>query len=238
MTIIAIDYGNKRIGLAKSDPLGILAQGLTTIQWNRDLEKPLKEIEDIVREYKVELIILGLPLNMDDTEGEKAQEVREFARALKNRVGVDIIFYDERLSTVEAHEIMHKQGRKTGHNKEKIDMIAACVILQSYLDLSDKRKGDLEKMEEERDDVIVLEDEDGNPVEMVVLEMLNHEDKTYVLLQSVDEDDEDSYIFEYEEENEDDVMLLSIEDEDLLDKLFDLFIDKMDSDYDVEDEEE
>ncbi|MFA5342167.1 MAG: DUF1292 domain-containing protein [Clostridia bacterium] len=93
-------------------------------------------------------------------------------------------------------------------------------------------------MEEERDDIIVMEDENGNPVEMVVLEMLEYKEKTYVLMQTVDESDEDSYIFEYEEENDEDAILTPIEDEKLLDEIFELFVKKMDSEEDAEEEEE
>lgn len=134
MIIIGIDYGEKRIGVAKSDPLGLLAHGITTIEWDRDIEKPINQIQQIVLQYNVEKVILGLPLNMDDTEGEKAIKVRDFADVLKKRINIPVEFYDERLSTVEAHDIIHMQGKKTGKNKKRIDMVAACVILQSYLD--------------------------------------------------------------------------------------------------------
>ncbi|HPJ76258.1 MAG TPA: Holliday junction resolvase RuvX [Clostridia bacterium] len=134
MIIIGIDYGEKRIGVAKSDPLGLLAHGITTIEWDRDIEKPINQIQQIVIQHNVEKIVLGLPLNMDDTEGEKAIKVRDFADVLKKRINIPVEFYDERLSTVEAHDIIHMQGKKTGKNKKRIDMVAACVILQSYLD--------------------------------------------------------------------------------------------------------
>lgn len=134
MIIIGIDYGEKRIGVAKSDPLGLLAHGITTIEWDRDIEKPINQIQQIVIQHNVEKIVLGLPLNMDDTEGEKAIKVRDFADLLKKRLNIPVEFYDERLSTVEAHDIIHMQGKKTGKNKKRIDMVAACVILQSYLD--------------------------------------------------------------------------------------------------------
>ena len=134
MIIIGIDYGEKRIGVAKSDPLGLLAHGITTIEWDRDIEKPINQIQQIVIQHNVEKVILGLPMNMDDTEGEKAIKVRDFADVLKKRINIPVEFYDERLSTVEAHDIIHMQGKKTGKNKKRIDMVAACVILQSYLD--------------------------------------------------------------------------------------------------------
>lgn len=134
MILIGIDYGEKRIGVAKSDPLGLLAHGICTIEWDWDITKPLQKIEEIVKQYKADKIILGLPLNMDGTEGEKSQKVRLFASALETQCNIPVIMYDERLSTVEAHEIIHLQGKKIGKNKKKIDMVAACVILQSYLD--------------------------------------------------------------------------------------------------------
>ena len=140
MVIIAIDYGDKRIGVAKSDPLGLLAHGVTTIEWNSDINRPLDILEGIIDEYKASGIVVGLPLNMDDSEGEKAMQVRTFASMLKERCKLPVILFDERLSTVEAHDIMHMQGKKTGKDKKRVDMVAACVILQSYLDEMNKTK--------------------------------------------------------------------------------------------------
>ncbi|HXK72560.1 MAG: DUF1292 domain-containing protein [Clostridia bacterium] len=91
-------------------------------------------------------------------------------------------------------------------------------------------------MDNERDDIIMMEDENGNPVEMIALEMLDYEEKTYVLMQTTDETDENSYIFEYEEED-DDAILTPVEDDNLVDKLFELFIKKMDMDSEEEEEE-
>ncbi|HNZ41286.1 MAG TPA: DUF1292 domain-containing protein [Clostridia bacterium] len=92
-------------------------------------------------------------------------------------------------------------------------------------------------MDNERDNIIVMEDDEGNPIEMTVLEMLEYDDRTYVLMQSADESEEDAYIFEYEEDK-DDAILTPVEDEQLLDELFELFVEKMDSDFDDEEEEE
>ncbi|MFA5342166.1 MAG: Holliday junction resolvase RuvX [Clostridia bacterium] len=134
MIILGIDYGEKRIGVAKSDPLGLLAQGITTIEWFKDINKPLNILYDMAKEFKANSIVIGLPLNMDDTEGEKAVKVRDFASQLEQKCQIPVVLYDERLSTVEAHDIIHMQGKKTGKDKKRIDMVAACVILQSYLD--------------------------------------------------------------------------------------------------------
>ncbi len=134
MVILGIDYGEKRIGVAKSDPLGLLAQGITTIEWFKDINKPLNILYDMAKEFKANSIVIGLPLNMDDTEGEKAVKVRDFASQLEQKCQIPVVLYDERLSTVEAHDIIHMQGKKTGKDKKRIDMVAACVILQSYLD--------------------------------------------------------------------------------------------------------
>ncbi|MFA7672448.1 MAG: Holliday junction resolvase RuvX [Clostridia bacterium] len=134
MVLLGIDYGERRMGVAKSDSLGFLASGLTTIEWNHDTSIPVKTISELIRTYHVEKIVMGLPINMDDSEGEKALKVRGFAKVLETACSIPVDLYDERLSTAEAHEIMHMQGRKTGKDKKSIDMIAACVILQSYLD--------------------------------------------------------------------------------------------------------
>ncbi|MBN2853788.1 MAG: Holliday junction resolvase RuvX [Clostridia bacterium] len=135
MITLAIDFGDKRIGLAKSDSLGFLATGLETlVRKNSSMELAAKEIKEVVDKYQVQEIVLGYPKNMDGSLGERARKTEEFAKVLAKYINTDIIFWDERLSSKAAERNMHERGIKTGHNKGKIDRIAACLILQSYLD--------------------------------------------------------------------------------------------------------
>jgi putative holliday junction resolvase len=134
MNILGIDFGDRRIGVAKSDSMGIIATGLDTIFWNNNVSVPLEKILQLTNQYKIEKIVIGLPRNMDGSCGERAMVTREFADRLKEKTGIDIIFWDERLSSKSAQRTMQEKGIKTGHNKADVDRIAACYILQSYLD--------------------------------------------------------------------------------------------------------
>ena len=135
MRILGLDYGSKTVGVAITDPMGITVQPLKTIIRDREsaLRKTLKEIQEIVEENDVEKIILGLPLNMNDTEGDRAKLTREFADKLKLRVSVPIEFEDERLTTMEAAEILDESGVKRSEQKRVIDQVAAQLILEQYL---------------------------------------------------------------------------------------------------------
>ncbi|SFG38861.1 Holliday junction resolvase RuvX [Oribacterium sp. WCC10] len=135
MRILGLDYGSKTVGVAITDPMGITVQPFKTIVRDREskLRKTLSEIQDIVENYDVEKIVLGLPLNMDDTEGERAQLTRAFAEKLALRVSVPIEFTDERLTTMEAAEILDESGIKRSEQKRVIDQVAAQLILEQYL---------------------------------------------------------------------------------------------------------
>jgi len=133
--ILGLDYGSKTVGVAITDPMGITVQPLKTILRDREskLRKTLAEIQKIVEDNDVEKIILGLPLNMDDTEGERALSTRAFAEKLAQRVSVPIEFTDERLTTVEAAEILDETGVRRCDQKKVIDQVAAQLILEQYL---------------------------------------------------------------------------------------------------------
>lgn len=134
MIILGIDYGDRRIGLAKSDPTGTLVTGLDTFVWKNDMDLPIAHITDLTKSLKIERIVIGLPLNMDGTRGKRAEITKAFAGKLKEAVNLDIIFWDERLSSVEAKETLRLQGNKNWKDKGAVDRVAACYILQSYLD--------------------------------------------------------------------------------------------------------
>lgn len=133
--ILALDYGDKTVGVAISDALNITAQELETIKRDKInvLRPTLRRIAEIVSEYDVEKIILGLPLLMSDEEGERAEITREFKRSLENRVSVPVEFIDERLTTVEANEILAEQGIPKDKRKQYIDQVAAAIMLREYL---------------------------------------------------------------------------------------------------------
>ena len=130
--ILAIDYGSRRIGLALSDPLGITAQGLETLEVN-SAEEALERLEDLASTYEVSRVVVGIPINMDGSYGEKAEEVAGFARALEKGTGLPVALWDERLTSVAAMRTMHEMGVRTKGRKKDLDRIAATILLQGYL---------------------------------------------------------------------------------------------------------
>ena len=136
MRILGLDYGTKTVGVAVSDELLITAQGVETV-WRKSpskLRQTLARIEELVREYGVEKIVLGYPKNMNNTEGERCQRTQEFKEMLEKRTGLEVILWDERLTTVAADNSMMEMGIRREHRKEYVDEIAAIFILQGYLD--------------------------------------------------------------------------------------------------------
>ena len=138
MRIMGIDYGDRRIGVAVTDLLGITAQGVATVQ-NRGTEKVKIEFEKLLAEYNPEKIVLGLPKNMDGTLGFRAEATYEFADLLKELTDKEIVFWDERLTTVSAAHILNETNTRGAKRKAVVDTVAAEIILQNYLDF--KKKG-------------------------------------------------------------------------------------------------
>lgn len=134
MRILGIDYGDSRIGIAVSDPMGWTAQGVETVEWRENMEKPVERIMKIADAYKSEKIVVGFPRNMNGTIGPRGEKTQEFIDLLSQRTGIEIIKWDERLSTVSANRTMHEMGIRTSKKKAVVDQIAAVFILQGYLD--------------------------------------------------------------------------------------------------------
>lgn len=133
MRIIGLDVGEKRIGVAISDPLGIIAQGLTVIE-RKVPEEDICAIEDIINEFKADSIVVGMPINMDGTRGKSADKVTEFVNTLKTAVKIPVDTYDERLSTKESERFLISSDVSRKKRKNVIDKIAAQLILESYLE--------------------------------------------------------------------------------------------------------
>ena len=145
MRILGLDYGTKTVGVAVSDPLGYTAQGLEIIRRNEEnkLRKTLARIEELIKEYDVTEIVLGLPKHMNNSEGVRVESTMEFKTMLERRTGLSVVMWDERLSTVSANRTMMEAGIRRENRKDYVDMLAACFILQGYLDnLSFKKKNE------------------------------------------------------------------------------------------------
>lgn len=128
--ILGIDYGTKRMGIALSDPTGVIASPLKTV----DRAKIETVLADIMQEYAIETIVIGHPLRTDGKRGERAVEVEAFAERIEQDFSVSVILWDERFSTQAAERAMHEMDEKPSRNKAKVDRIAAALVLQSYLD--------------------------------------------------------------------------------------------------------
>lgn len=136
MRILGLDFGSKTVGVAVSDPLGLTAQGVEIIRRKSENKQrqTLARIAELVEQYQAEKIVLGLPKNMNNTLGERAQKSLEFAEALKRRTGLDVVMWDERLTTVEANRTLMEEGIRRENRREHVDELAAIFILQGYLD--------------------------------------------------------------------------------------------------------
>lgn len=136
MRIMGLDLGSRTVGVAVSDPLLITAQGLEIIRRKDEnkLRQTLARIEQLIEEYEVSEIVLGLPKNMNDTIGDRAQLSLEFQERLERRTGLPVTMWDERLTTVAADRAMMEAGIRREHRREYVDKIAAVFILQGYLD--------------------------------------------------------------------------------------------------------
>jgi putative holliday junction resolvase len=131
--ILGLDVGDKRIGVALSDPLGITAGGLETVQ-RVNMEQDVNRIAQIAQRHEVIQIIVGLPLNMDGSSGGQAEKAKSFGRKLARVTGINVVYEDERLTTISAIRTLSIQGVKTGHRKDLVDRQAAAIILQKFLD--------------------------------------------------------------------------------------------------------
>ena len=136
MRIMGLDYGSKTIGEAVSDPLGLTAQGVEIIRREEEnkLRKSLRRIEELVKQYEVEELVLGFPKNMNNTIGERAEKSLQLKETLEKRLGLPVVMWDERLTTVEANRTLMETGVRRENRGKYVDMIAAVFILQGYLD--------------------------------------------------------------------------------------------------------
>lgn len=133
MRILGIDYGDVRIGIAVSDLTGMIAQTAGVIS-GRDEEKKKTELDEYMKKYSPETVVLGYPLNMNGSKGERAEKSEQFAEYLRERYGVEVVLWDERLSSMAAHRTLEEAGVSGKKRKGKVDPIAAAFILQGYLD--------------------------------------------------------------------------------------------------------
>ncbi|MCR5702226.1 MAG: Holliday junction resolvase RuvX [Lachnospiraceae bacterium] len=143
MRIMGLDYGSKTVGVAISDELGVTAQPIMTIERKSEnkLRKTLAKIEELIDEYKVSFVVLGYPKNMNNTEGARVLATNEFKEHLERRTGLEVVLQDERMTTIEATNILKESGVRREDRKDYVDKMAAAIILQTYLDSHDITQG-------------------------------------------------------------------------------------------------
>lgn len=132
MRVMAIDYGDARTGVAVSDAAGLLT-GYTTVIQSRWPEQAAEEIARIASERRAEELVMGFPRNMDGTEGPRAELYRSFAALVEEKTGMPVRLWDERRTTIEAHQILHASGKRMKAHRKNVDAVAASLILEGYL---------------------------------------------------------------------------------------------------------
>lgn len=255
--IIALDVGDKRIGVAVSDLLGVTAQPLETytrVGYGPDV----RHMAQWAEQYQTRRFLCGLPRNMDGTQGAQAQKVRGFAEQLEN-AGFAVSYWDERLTTVTAERALLESNMSRQGRKAKVDMVAAVIILQAFLDAGglekikkdeekqmddQKLNGQIDAMMEEIDEenVVELMDEDGESVRFEHLMTLEHEGALYVMLTALeatpDTDEDEVFILRIEKDDQGEDCYVTVDDEDTLQAVFEKFVQISEQDDDSEGEEE
>lgn len=224
--IVALDVGDRRIGIAVSDPLGLTAQPIETytrIGYGPDA----RHIAEIARTYETERILCGLPRNMDGTQGFQAEKVREFAAKLEE-LGLLVEYYDERMTTMLAESALLEANMRREDRKKKVDMVAAVVILQSYLDANAAQAAD--DGEEEDDGILEMEDEDGNVIRFYLSANIRYAQEDYVLLTCAeaagDIEQDESFIMRCTTDAEGNSCYQSLEDEALIAAVYEAYLDR------------
>ena len=139
MRVMAIDYGDAHTGVAVSDPTGFLVGTTTTIDSRRQ-EVVVDRLVELIGEHRPEEVVLGSPKNMDGTDGRRAELYRELAARLEEAAGIKVILWDERRTTIDAHQILFNQGKDGRKRKKLVDAVAASLILENYLDYKRMRR--------------------------------------------------------------------------------------------------
>jgi len=243
MRTLALDYGDKTIGVAVSDPMGILAVGVETIRRTdpNGLKQSIARLRELAAYYDIGEILVGYPKNMNNTEGIRCEKTRAFKEKLEVCfIGVPVVLWDERLSTVAA---MRSMASLPAEKRERIvDQIAAVYILQGYLDWKNMQKyakevKTLDIYDDGEDDysIITMEDEDGNSIDFAVLDEASYNGVGYLLVleeASMDDDDAEASIIKAVNAEGDDIIYEFVEDDDELTAVAGLFQDN--DDYDLE----
>lgn len=225
--IVALDVGDRRIGIAVSDPLGITAQPVETytrVGYGPDVRR----IVAICTQYDTDQILCGLPRNMDGTQGFQVEKVRQFAEKLEEQ-GLVVSYYDERMTTMLAEGALLEANMRRSDRKQKVDMVAAVVILQSYLDsLPPQDAAETDEEEEYDDGILEMVDEDGNPVRFYLSASITYAGEDYVLLTACEDAgdiaQDESFIMHCAADKDGNACYQSLEDEALIAAVYEAYL--------------
>ena len=230
--IVALDVGDRRIGIAVSDALGITAQPIETytrVGYGPDVRR----ISQIAQQYETNRILCGLPLNMDGTRGFQAEKVAQLAEKLEE-AGLVVSYYDERMTTVLAEDALLEANMSRENRKKKVDMVAAVMILQSYLDAQATQNAQVDADEsddeEEEDGMLEMEDEDGNVIRFLLNATIPYHGEEYVLLVSEescgDIEQDESFIMRKTTDDEGSPCYQSLDDEKLIERIYEAYLEQ------------
>jgi putative Holliday junction resolvase len=243
--ILCLDVGDKRIGIALSDPLGFTAQPqgyYTRVGYGPDV----RHIAGLVERHGVGLVLCGLPRNMDGSAGGQAEKVKAFAAQLE-QAGLAVAFWDERLSSVSAERVLIQGGVRRADRRGKTDSLAAAIILQAYLDAGAPAQthndsiGEEDTRMDEQNNIVELMDEEGNLLHLLHLMTLQHEGAEYVVLtddlaeedEAAEGDESEVFILQIAQDEQGEDCYVAVEDEDVSQAVFERFMEL----YEQEDEE-
>ena len=226
---IAFDIGDKRIGVAISDPFNEYAMPCETYFRTRNFQADVQAIAEIAKQRGVGVIVCGMPVNYDGTESVQTVKTSAFIDALKSVTDLPIELEDERFTTMQARETQMAGGVKRGDRKKTVDSIAASYILESWLNrrkMQEKKENTMkdeikEEVYEEEERIIEVEDDEGNVEKLLHIATISYKEEMYCVFQKAEpeteEEEDEVVIFKLDEENG---MLLPLEDEQLLDEVF------------------
>lgn len=242
--IIAFDIGDRRIGVAVSDPFNSFALPGETYFRTGTAEKDAAALAAIAKEKDAGLIVCGLPLNADGSDSVQTEKTRRFVRLLERNTNLPVVFEDERFTSIEAERDLITGGVRREKRKKSIDSIAASYILESYLNKVPKNNREENFMEDDELDLEEFDDDDVNLVELIDEEGKTHrcyhlatfeyKEKWYATFQSAEDDEDDSVTILEIVEDGDEEQLLPVEDDSLLDEVFDEFCRIMEEDEDAD----
>lgn len=249
--ILALDIGDRRIGVAVSDLLGLTAQGVETI-FTQGMEKDVKRVKELAAQYETDCILAGLPMRLSGEEGLQASHVREFTAKLRE-AGFQVMYQDERLTSVSAERVLIQAGVSREGRKKVVDKLAACYILQAFLDsggwprekIQDRSEPIRESEEEgevfrlmegymDEDNIVELVDEDGNVVKFQHLMTLEFKGKSYVILAAAEETEDiaedEAVVLRIDTDADGNDVYASVEDDDEVEAVFNRYLEIAEAD--------